>query len=422
MRILKVLHRTLFDSVPSIHQTRTRALAATVASLLNGAFLTVTALGRGLDSAARTKHNIKRVDRLASNLHLQRERLSLYRALCHQLCQHLSQPVILIDGSDIIQQQRVVLIRAALVLDGRAIPLYESAYPLKQYNKPRTHRRFLMELSTLLPAQCVPIIVTDAGFRGPWFKAVEALGWHWVGRVRNVINYRLISCKIWRKTTDLYYRARSKPRYLGAAELSSKSPYLCHLYLYKKRKQYQTANRSVIHLAKHGTRETFAQQQRQPWLIATNLSPQSFSPKDMVRLYSKRMQIESSFRDLKSDRFGLGFSLTRTTRIDRLNILLLIGALATLCLSWLGLLARAKQWHLHFQANTVRHRHVLSAPFLGKEVLNRNDYGFSFKELNQCTSPPTQGHRTRTSTRLIRGDPSATKFIARRTSEPPGQP
>ena len=299
MRILKVLHRTLFDSVPSIHQTRTRALAATVASLLNGAFLTVTALGRGLDSAARTKHNIKRVDRLASNLHLQRERLSLYRALCHQLCQHLSQPVILIDGSDIIQQQRVVLIRAALVLDGRAIPLYESAYPLKQYNKPRTHRRFLMELSTLLPAQCVPIIVTDAGFRGPWFKAVEALGWHWVGRVRNVINYRLISRKIWRKTTDLYYRARSKPRYLGAAELSSKSPYLCHLYLYKKRKQYQTANRSVIHFAKHGTSETFAQQQRQPWLIATNLSPQSCSPKDMVRLYSKRMQIESSFRDLK---------------------------------------------------------------------------------------------------------------------------
>ena len=64
MRILEVLHRTVFDSVPSIHRTRRRALAVTVASLLNGAFLTVTALGRGLDSAARVKHNIKRVDRL----------------------------------------------------------------------------------------------------------------------------------------------------------------------------------------------------------------------------------------------------------------------------------------------------------------------------------------------------------------------
>ena len=384
MRILKVLHRTLFDSVPSIHQTRSRALAATVGALLNGAFLTVTALGRGLDSAARTKHNIKRVDRLASNPHLQCERLSLYRALCHRLCQHLPQPVIIIDWSDIIQQQRLMLIRAALVLDGRAIPLYEAAYPLKHYNKPRTHKRFLMELSTLLPAHCIPIIVTDAGFRGPWFKAVEALGWHWIGRVRNVINYRLLSRKTWRKTTDLYYRARSKPRYLGTAELSSKSPYLCHLYLYKKRKQYQKANRSVIHFAKHGTSETFAEQQRQPWLIATNLSPQLFSPKDMVKLYGKRMQVESSFRDLKSDRFGLGFSLTRTTRIDRLNILLLIGALATLCLWWLGLLARAKQWHLHFQANTVQHRNVLSATFLGKEVLARNDYAFSFKELIQA--------------------------------------
>ena len=114
MRILKVLHRTVFDSVPSIHQTRGRALAVTVASLLGGAFLTVTALGRGLDSAARTKHNIKRVDRLVSNPHLQRERLSLYRALCHRLCQHLPQPVIIIDWSDIIQQQRIMLIRAAL--------------------------------------------------------------------------------------------------------------------------------------------------------------------------------------------------------------------------------------------------------------------------------------------------------------------
>ena len=131
MRILKVLHRTLFDSVPSIHQTRSRALAATVGALLNGAFLTVTALGRGLDSAARTKHNIKRVDRLASNPHLQCERLSLYRALCHRLCQHLPQPVIIIDWSDIIQQQRLMLIRAALVHRRTCYPAVRSRLSVK---------------------------------------------------------------------------------------------------------------------------------------------------------------------------------------------------------------------------------------------------------------------------------------------------
>lgn len=30
--------------------------------------------------------------------------------------------------------------------------------------------------------------MTDAAFRGPWLKAVEAQGWDWVGRIRNKIN------------------------------------------------------------------------------------------------------------------------------------------------------------------------------------------------------------------------------------------
>jgi hypothetical protein len=28
-------------------------------------------------------------------------------------------------------------------------------------------------------------VITDAGFRAPWFRAVEAMGWHWIGRVRH---------------------------------------------------------------------------------------------------------------------------------------------------------------------------------------------------------------------------------------------
>ena len=122
------------------------------------------------------------------------------------------------------------------------------------------------------------------------------------------------------------------------------------------------------------------------------------------------MQVESSFRDLKSDRFGLGFSLTRTTRIDRLNILLLIGALATLCLWWLGLLARAKQWHLHFQANTVQHRNVLSANFPWQRSPRAKRLRLQFQRTDPGTSKTTRSYRIRPSTRLIRGDPSATKL------------
>lgn len=386
MHALRLLHRLVTNTVPSIHQYRLESLLKGVESLLSGSFLTVTALGRNLNSMALTKHNIKRMDRLLSNRHLQTERSQIYRTLCHYLCSGQTQPVILVDWSDIVEQERLMLIRAALALDGRAIPLYEAIYPLKHYNTPGTHKQFLSELGALLPEACCPIIVTDAGFRGPWFRAVEAMGWYWVGRIRNGVNYRLKSRQQWHRTQNLYYRANQKARYLGPAELSSKRPYDCHLYLYKKAKQHRKANRSVMHLAKHSNSDVYQKQQKDPWLIATNLLPDKFTPKQMIKLYGKRMQIEECFRDIKSDRFGFGFTLSRSKNIERLNILLLIAALATLCLWWTGFYARQQGWQRHFQANTIQDRHVLSIPFLALQVVRRKDYVIHMTELIETLS------------------------------------
>lgn len=293
MRIEKVLHTNLLGLVEGLHAKRADALTAMVCSLVHGAFVTVTSLGRRLHSSAKTKHNIKRADRTLSNKALQRGRCSIYRALCVRLCAHLKHPVILVDWSDIAEQKRLLVIRAALIVDGRALPLYEEVFHLSQYNKPRTHRAFLKTLKSLLPAHCVAIIVTDAGFRGPWFKAVEAQGWYWLGRVRNCINYRTVSRRIWRQTRSLYGRATSKPQYLGECELSSRRPYRCHLYLYKKTKQYRRVKRSTYNQAKHSDNEVFARQQREPWLLATNLDPAHFKALHIVRLYAKSMGIEA---------------------------------------------------------------------------------------------------------------------------------
>lgn len=366
-----------------MHKRRLEALLSAVESLLSGSFLTVTALGRGLGRTAYTKHNIKCMDRLLSNSHLHHERDALYRSLCHQLCGALTRPVILVDWSDIVEQDRLMLIRAALVMEGRAITLYETIYPLKKYNTPKTHRQFLKELNALLPEHCQPIIVTDAGFRGPWFKAVEAMGWSWLGRVRNCVNYRLHTRYQWRRTKDLYYRAKSRIQYLGAADLSVKRPYPCHLYLYKKPKQYRKANRSVMHIAKHSNSDVFEAQQKEPWLLATNLHPDEYGAKKIVQLYGKRMQIEEAFRDLKSDKFGFGITLSRSKNIKRLNILLLIAAIATLCLWWVGVFAQQQGWHRHFQANTVVDRRVLSIPFLALQILQREDYFIRLADLDE---------------------------------------
>jgi len=381
MRVLRLLHKTLSTQSLSIHSKRLTALFSGVDSLLRGATLTVTSLGRSLHSSALTKHNIKRMDRLLSNTKLQSERMDIYKATAHYLCRSNPQPVILVDWSDLIERERLMLLRAAIAVEGRSVPIYEAVYTLRQYNSPRIHMRFLKELKSLLPEGCSPILITDAGFRGPWFKSVEALGWYWVGRIRNSIKYRLLSRKRWRYTTDLYYRANKKPTYLGTAELSHKCPYLCHLHLFKKGRTKRHTCRSVEHYRKHSSSTVFKKQQRDPWLIATNLTPNIFSSKRIMALYGKRMQIEECFRDLKSDKYGFGITVSRSKSIERLNLLLLIGALATLCLWWVGCHAKRQQWHRHFQANTVTDRNVLSTLFLAAAVLRRPDYTINYTDL-----------------------------------------
>ena len=93
------------------------------------------------------------------------------------------------------------------------------------------------------------------------------------------------------------------------------------------------------------------------------------------------MQIEETFRDLKSPAYGLGLRQSRTNSPERFDIILLI-ALMLQCLFWLaGLHAISKGWDRHFQANTVRSTNVLSTVRLGMEVLRRPDYENTQNEL-----------------------------------------
>jgi|GEM_PF-1246460 len=136
MRVLRLLHKTLSTQSLKIHSKRLTALLSGVDSLLRGATLTVTALGRGLHSPARTKHNIKRMDRLLSNAKLQSERMGIYKAIAHYLCRSNPRPIILVDWSDLIERERLMLLRAAIAVEGRSVPIYEAVYTLKQYNSP----------------------------------------------------------------------------------------------------------------------------------------------------------------------------------------------------------------------------------------------------------------------------------------------
>ncbi len=58
------------------------------------------------------------------------------------------------------------------------------------------------------------------------------------------------------------------------------------------------------------------------------------SARQLITLFSRCVQIELSFRDLKSHRYGQGFEDSLARKGARVEVLLLLGAMATVA-TWL---------------------------------------------------------------------------------------
>ena len=238
MQAQQILHKLLNDVCSKMHQTRRIALAVNVMAALVGTRLTVTDLGRSMPSLVNQKHCIKRADRLLANRRLYQEREALYGELTRLLVGSRTRPIIIIDWSDMDDCKRHFLLRASLAVAGRSATLYEEVHTLRTKEKPQTHLRFMQTLSRMLPADCRPIIVSDAGFRGPWFTLVASFGWDWIGRVRNRTLVQWEAAEqadkaAWFPCKTLYQQATRTPRALGAARLARRHPLACQLILYK---------------------------------------------------------------------------------------------------------------------------------------------------------------------------------------------
>lgn len=76
----------------------------------------------------------------------------------------------------------------------------------------------------------------------------------------------------------------------------------------------------------------------------------------IVAIYKRRMQIEEDFRDVKSEHLGLGLNLHRSRCPKRIEVLLLIAALANYLLFLTGLQARERD-----QSQTFQRRGLIKA-------------------------------------------------------------
>lgn len=355
--------RELVDSCSSVvHAVRVTAVKALVEGIIGAGRLTPAAVGRSLPGRALPKHGIKRVDRLLGNPKMAGNLLFFFLAIAHRLLRGCTRPVILIDWTP--AGGPYVALVAAVPIGGRALPIYIEVHRVKKLGNAAVEKRFLCALKAIIPSECRSIIVSDAGFKGPFFQAVLDQGWDFLGRVRGTTK-AISSVGETISKEQFYARASIAPVDLGSFGLFVEQRIPCRLVLIRKRRRPGPKRPPPACKEEREKRQAALD----PWLLATSMSDGDAAA--IVSIYARRMQIEETFRDAKNHRFGWSLGDVRLSTPQRTAVLLTLAALAYLVVTLIGMAAERRGVHRAYQANTERRR-VLSFLVLAAAILRRN--------------------------------------------------
>jgi hypothetical protein len=330
MRVARMVRQVCSSCRPVVHAKRFETVVAVVEGVIRAGRLTPAAIGRSLWGRTAPKHGIKRVDRLLKNPRLYAEQRTFFRAIAATVLRGCKRPTVVVDWTQVLGTHRALV--AAVPIGGRALPIYSEVHPEKLLGNSRVQSRFLGRLQDILPIGSRPIVVSDAGFHGPFFRDLLALGWDFLGRIRGTATVVRQSKRISKE--QIYATATSTPRDLGECELYSYPRQMrSRLVLVRKRRKL---GRYIPPPSSRDEKE-FRKSARDPWLLATSLD---LDASDVVGVYATRM------------------------------LLLLLAALSMLVVTLVGLSAEARGTHRAYQANTSSRR-VLSFFVLGNAVIRR---------------------------------------------------
>lgn len=384
MRALNVLQKLLKMSLPSMHAARWAALWCAVCALIEGGKLTQAEIAKAARGTPNTKHRIKKFYRLMANRILQGEVRKVCKAVAHHLLQGSNTPVILVDWTPLTPALEYHALTASTPCLGRSIQLYAEVHPEKKLGNPRVEKAFLKALAGVLPQGCCPVIVSDGGFRTPWFDAVRALGWHFLGRSRHRNLFQCQKTGDWRPVKDVWELAGPEPRDLGTQLVTRSAPRKMRLVVVKEikpRRSKAGSKRSSKRPTNRKPRNTAAKTRKsisnakaaasEPWVLVTSLDDASATR--VVSIYKTRMQIEESYRDTKNARLGWGLDHSKVLDPDRIAVLLLIAALGCLAVLTVGIVAEEAGLARRHQGNSLKNRRVRSLHSLGQLLLRNSD-------------------------------------------------
>jgi len=367
MHISKLLHKMLTGV---IHAKRLVTLSAFVLAIINSKKLSLTNLGRFANFGIQERSAIRRADRFVGNDYLHAERKAIFQTVILQLIGNNQRPNIIVDWSPVPNFKKHIL-RASVMLDGRALTIYEEVHGGKKLGNAKVQKKFLISLKSLVPENCKPIVVTDAGFHNDWFSEVVALGWDYIGRIRGGKQYQLVSNK-WKVIDSLLRGRPQEPEYIGKVDLCVTNPLKTNLYRVKSKLKGRKFLNKSKKKRRGGHSKDYSKSGREAWVLATSLQHGANTAKKVVTIYKHRMQMEEGFRDLKSHKYGFSFEDSYSRSNKRIEILLLIAMLASLIAYIIGYIAENKNLQFQFQANSIKKHRVLSLFFLGCQIVKKN--------------------------------------------------
>jgi hypothetical protein len=185
----------------------------------------------------------------------------------------------------------------------------------------------------------------------------------------------------------MYEQYMGVTRDFGLMDVTRSQPFRARVVLHgKPPKGRKDRNRRGAPARNSNSRKS-AQREREPWILMASPGLE-LSMRQVVTIYTRRMQIELSFRDLKSHRYGQGFEDSLTRKGARIEVLLLLSTLAAFATWLVGMACEASgidTWLTPFRSK----RRLYSVMRLGREALVRSWLPISASRLLDHLRRPT---------------------------------
>jgi hypothetical protein len=328
-----------------------KTLGYLVFGLMNSQKAGVASIGRSMESKTTARHNIKRVARYLSNTVFSVNRtIKPYQRM---ILSGLSTVYLILDWT-LIKNKGYQTLSANIISEGRSIPLFFKTYKEGNISNKQTmyEIEMLIKIRKMIKYEVKVYVCVDRGFgqKPELVKSISDLGFFYVARCKETffVDMDKYSGKIkdFSIKQDKIYDIKNVvwPK-IGLARNPEKS--------------FRLKSRFVI-FQKNGFKEK--------WVLCTN-DFESDSYK-IILIYTKRMNIEHTFKDKKNLIRGFCFEKMSLSSAERYDRMLLLICFAYLFFSLIGTIIEKLKLHKSIMANTVIYRSI-SLFQLGKYFYNK---------------------------------------------------